>query len=62
MKKMIPLFLVLTMAVGLLAGCGKKNAAEKGESDSNKLSVVTTISLSTTGSRKFSETRPGGPT
>lgn len=43
MKKMIPLFLVLTMAVGLLAGCGKKNAAEKGESDSNKLSVVTTI-------------------
>ena len=43
MKKMIPLFLVLTMAVGLLAGCGKKNAAEKGESDSNKLSIVTTI-------------------
>ena len=43
MKKMIPLFLVLTMAVGLLAGCGKKNAAEKGESDSNKLRVVTTI-------------------
>ena len=43
MKKMIPLFLVLTMAVGLLAGCGKKNAAETGESDSNKLSVVTTI-------------------
>ena len=43
MKKMISLFLVLTMAVGLLAGCGKKNAAEKGESDSNKLSVVTTI-------------------
>ena len=43
MKKMIPLFLVLTMAVGLLAGCGKKNAAETGESDSNRLSVVTTI-------------------
>ena len=43
MKKMIPLFLVLTMAVGLLASCGKKNAAETGESDSNKLSVVTTI-------------------
>ena len=43
MKKMIPLFLVLTMAVGLLAGCGKKNAAENGETDSNKLSVVTTI-------------------
>lgn len=35
MKKMIPLFLVLTMVVGLLAGCGKKNAAETGESDSN---------------------------
>ncbi len=43
MKKMIPLFLVLTMAVSLLAGCGKKNAAETGESDSNKVSVVTTI-------------------
>ena len=43
MKKMIRLFLVLTMVVGLLAGCGKKNAAETGESDSNKLSVVTTI-------------------
>ena len=43
MKKMIPLFLVLTMAVGLLAGCGKKNDAETGERDSNKLSVVTTI-------------------
>ena len=43
MKKMIPLFLVLTMVVGLLAGCGKKNAAETGESDPNKLSVVTTI-------------------
>mgnify|MGYP004732644575 FL=1 len=43
MKKMIPLFLALAMAVGLLAGCGKKNNAETGESDSNKLSVVTTI-------------------
>ena len=43
MKKMIPLFLVLTMAVSLLAGCGKKNNAETGESDSNKLNVVTTI-------------------
>ena len=31
------------MAVGLLAGCGKKNAAETGESNSTKLSVVTTI-------------------
>ena len=27
----------------LVAGCGKKNNAETGESDSNKLSVVTTI-------------------
>ena len=43
MKKMIPLFLVLTMVVGLLAGCGKKNATENGETDSDKLSVVTTI-------------------
>ena len=43
MKKIFTLFLALTMAVGLLAGCGKKNAVEKGESDSNKLSVVTTI-------------------
>ena len=43
MKKMIPLFLVLTMAVGLLAGCGKKNDAETGEADSDKLKVVTTI-------------------
>ena len=43
MKKIIAIFLALTMAVGLLAGCGKKNNAETGESDSNKLSVVTTI-------------------
>ena len=43
MKKIFTIFLVLTMVVGLLAGCGKKNAVEKGESDSNKLSVVTTI-------------------
>ena len=43
MKKIFTIFLALTMAVGLLAGCGKKNAAETGESDSNKLSVVTTI-------------------
>ena len=42
MKKMIPLFLVLTMVVGLLAGCGKKNDAETGEADSDKLKVVTT--------------------
>ncbi len=38
-----PLFLALAMAVSLLPGCGKKNNAETGESDSNKLSVVTTI-------------------
>ena len=43
MKKMIPLFLALTMAVGLLAGCGKKNATESGESESDKLRVVATI-------------------
>ena len=43
MKKNFTIFLALTMVVGLLAGCGKKNAAETGESDSNKLSVVTTI-------------------
>ena len=62
MKKIITLVLALAMAVILLAGCGKKNNAETGESDSNKLSVVTTISPSTTGSRKFSETRPRAST
>ena len=62
MKKIFTIFLALTMVVGLLAGCGKKNAAEKGKSDSNKLSVVTTISPSTTGSGKFSETRPRAST
>ena len=61
-KKILTLFLALTRAVGLLAGCGKRNAAEKGKSDSNKLSVVTTISPSTTGSRKFLETRPRAST
>ena len=35
MKKIFTIFLALTMVVGLLAGCGKKNAVEKGESDSN---------------------------
>ena len=43
MKKIFTIFLALTMAVSLFAGCGKKNNAETGESDSNKLSVVTTI-------------------
>ena len=43
MKKIFTIFLALTMVVGLLAGCGKKNNAETGESDPNKLSVVTTI-------------------
>ena len=61
MKKIFTIFLALTMVVGLLAGCGKKNAVEKGESDSNKLSVVTTISPNTTGSEKFSATRPRAP-
>ncbi len=62
MKKMIPLFLVLAMVVSLLAGCGKKNAAEKGESDPNKLSVVTTIFPEYDWVKKFSEARPRGPT
>lgn len=61
MKKIITLVLALAMAVSLLAGCGKKNNAETGESDSNKLSVVTTISLSMTGSEKFSETKLRAP-
>ena len=62
MKKIITLVLALAMAVSLFTGCGKKNNAETGESDPNKLSVVTTISPSTTGSRKFSATRPRAPT
>ncbi len=41
MKRMITLFLVLAMAVGLLAGCGKQN--EPTASDETKLSIVTTI-------------------
>lgn len=61
MKKIITLVLALAMAVSLFTGCGKKNNAETGESDSNKLSVVTTISQNMTGSRKFSATRPGAP-
>ena len=43
MEKIITLILALAMAVSLFTGCGKKNNAETGESDSNKLSVVTTI-------------------
>jgi len=43
MKRIIPLFLALAMAVSLFTGCGKKNTAENGETDSDKLSVVTTI-------------------
>ena len=43
MKRIFPLFLALTVAVSLLAGCGKKNAAESGESESDKLRVVATI-------------------
>ena len=31
MKKIFTIFLALTMAVSLLAGCGKKNNAETGE-------------------------------
>ena len=41
MKRMITLFLVLAMAVGLLAGCGTQN--EPTTSDETKLSIVTTI-------------------
>ena len=40
MKRIIPLFLALTMAVSLFTGCGKKDAAV---TDSDKLKVVTTI-------------------
>ena len=43
MKKIFTLFLALAMAVSLFTGCGKKNATENGETDSDKLSVVTTI-------------------
>ena len=43
MKRIFPLFLALTVAVSLLAGCGKKNAAESSESESDKLRVVATI-------------------
>ena len=35
MKKIITLVLALAMAVSLFTGCGKKNNAETGESDSN---------------------------
>ena len=40
MKRIFSLFLVLTMAISLFTGCGKKDAAETG---SDKLSIVTTI-------------------
>ena len=43
MKRIFPLFLALAVAVSLLAGCGKKNAAESGESESDKLRIVATI-------------------
>ena len=43
MKRIFPLFLALAAAVSLLAGCGKKNATESGESGSDKLRVVATI-------------------
>ena len=43
MKRIFPLFLALAVAVSLLAGCGIKNAAESGESESDKLRVVATI-------------------
>lgn len=43
MKRIFPLFLALAVAVSLLAGCGKKNVTESGESESDKLRVVATI-------------------
>ena len=43
MKRIFPLFLALAVAVSLLAGCGKKNAMESSESESDKLRVVATI-------------------
>ena len=43
MKRIFPLFLALAVAVSLLAGCGKKNATENGESESDKLRIVATI-------------------
>ena len=47
MKKIIALFLGLTMAMGLLAGCGSKETSTANETtvnnDTEKLSVVTTI-------------------
>ena len=43
MKRIFPLFLALAVAVSLLAGCGKKNATESGESESDKLRVVATL-------------------
>ena len=43
MKRIFPLFLALAVAVSLLAGCGKKNVTERGESESDKLRVVATI-------------------
>lgn len=62
MKKIITLVLALAMAVSLFTGCGKKNNAETGESDPNKLSVVTPFSQNTTGSEKFSAARLRAPT
>ncbi len=61
MKKIFTIFLALTMAVSLLAGCGKKNDAETGESDSNKLEVVTTIFPEYDWVKEFSATRPRAP-
>lgn len=58
MKKIFTIFLALTMAVSLFTGCGKKNDAETGEADSDKLLP---FSLNMTGSRIFSATRPGAP-
>ena len=53
MKNRISLLLALAIIVGLLAGCGQQNNTNK----TDKLSIVTTISRSTIGSKKSSVTR-----
>ena len=53
MKKMTALLLALLMLAGVLAGCGKQTDADT----TDKLKIVTTISLNTTGSKNSSVTR-----
>ena len=49
------------MTGSLLAGCGKKNDAETGEADSDKLKVVTTIFPEYDWVKDILATRPGAP-